>query len=272
VIADEKYEVAKINYGKGFVSGHNSLKIASFAQEFNQTNRTTLSAFSVGMAKVSSGVFNSNSTVDFKIYKINENTGLPGALLKSVKMPMKSLKALTMNFIQLDQPLLISGKYFIGYDLNYSNTNDSVAVYHAMPRTGNDKNRAFCMVNGSWQPFYWVPEINLKTSLLINAYGCGTTFAQASSDTLPAGSKQFMVYYPTDSSYPALFLVNSGKEEFGRVIFYDLTGRKISETERMLTTEPMEISFNQLQSAIYLMAVETTSKREVMKVRIVQRR
>lgn len=177
-----------------------------------------------------------------------------------------------MNFIVLDKPLDISGTYFIGYDLSYNNTSDSVAIMHSMPRATNDLNRAFCRIDNSWQPFYWVPEINMKTSLLINSYGCGTTFAKTDPIPLPAGSNQFRIFYPTDASLGLLYLVNSGNEEFGRVIFYDLMGRKISETQRMLTVGAMELSCAALESSVYFVAIETLNKREVIKVRVIKKR
>ncbi|MEI6277108.1 MAG: hypothetical protein WCP08_14010 [Prolixibacteraceae bacterium] len=268
----EKYELVKINNGKGYVSGHNSLRITSYAQEFDQTEKTTISAFSAGFAKAISGVNNTNSTVEFQFYKINENSGLPGVVLKTIKLPISSLKAGALNFFVLDQPLEITGKFFIGYNINYSNTSDSIALYHAPQRFNNDNNKAFCFVNGSWQPFYWVPEINLKTSLLINAYGCSTTFAQTPPAPVPVGNSQFKVYYPTDFTTNLLYLVNTGKEEYGRVIFYDIMGRKISENERMLTTTPMELNCSALESSVYCIAVETSSKREVMKVKVIRSR
>ena len=272
VTPSEKYEIGKIKDGKGYISGHNSLRITSYAQEFDQTDKTTLSAFSVGLAKASSSVNNSNSTVDFQFYKINENTGLPGVLLKSVKLPISSLKAQAMNFFELDQPLTITGKYFIGYTINYGNLTDTVALYHAPQRFSIDNNKAFCFINGGWQPFYWVPEINLKSSLLINAYGCSTTFAQTQPNPNPVGNNQFKIYYPTDAALDLIYLINSGKEEYGRVIFYDLLGRKISESERMLTTTPMELSLGGLESSVYCIAVETSSKREIMKARVIRSR
>ncbi len=272
VLAGEKYESAKVLNGKGYVSGHNSFRITGYAQAFNLTKKTTLSAFSVGFAKAISVVNNSNSIVDFQIYSLDENTGMPGAILKTVKMPIKSLKTQTMNFVVLDQPLLITGKYFIGYDLNYSNTTDTVAVYHSMPRTSNDLNQAFCKVNSTWEPFYWVPEINLKTSLLINSYGCNTIYEQVTPVPIPTGSSQFKVYYPNDPTLNILYLINTGKEEFGRVIFFDLLGRKISETQRMLTIEPMALDCSQINSAVYCISVETISNREVLKVKVNRRR
>ncbi len=270
VLPDEKYELAKLANGRGYISGHNSLRTTSYAQEFKTTEKTTLSAFSVGVAKAITGVNNSNSIVDFQIYSINESTGVPGTLLKSVQMPIKSLRAAAMNFVVLDQPLTIAGKYFIGYTINYSNSSDTVAIYSSVPRAGSDQNRAFCVVGGLWEPFYWIPEINLKTSLLINAYGCGTTFAQSNPTPTPIGDKQFKVYYPIDPALNVFYLINSGKEEYGRVSIYDMLGRKISESQRMLTTTPMEIGSDQMGSSVYFVAVETLTKREVMKVKVIR--
>ena len=272
VVPDEKYEILKVTNGRGYISGHNSLRIASYAQEFNTTEKTTLSAFSAGFGKAVTGAGNSNSTVVFQIYKVNENTGIPGSILKSIKVQIGSLKTDAMNFFVLDQPLDITGKFFIGYDINYNNTTDTVAVYHSVPRTSSDLNKAYCVMSGNWEPFYWIPEINLKTSLLINAYGCGTTFVQPNPDPTPDGVSQFKVYYPTDPLLNLLYLVNTGTEEFGRVAFYDMAGRKISEIQRMLTNSPMELNCSNLGSAVYCVAVETLSKKEVIKVKIIRSR
>jgi hypothetical protein len=272
VLLDEKYGLVKVTNGRGYISGHNSMRITSYAQEFNTTEKTTLSAFSVSFAKAITGVNNSNSSVTFQIYAVNENSGTPGTVLKTIKMPIKSLKTQSANFLELDKPLDVTGKYFIGYDINYNNTSDTVAVYTAAPRATSDKNRAFCLMDGSWEPFYWVPEINTKTSLLINSFGCGTKFVPATPDPVPSGNSQFKVYYPNDPSLDILYLINTGKEEFGRIIFYDLMGHKISETQRVLTTTPMELSCSNLESSVYCIAVETISTREVIKVKVIRTR
>lgn len=269
---DEKYEAAKITNGRGYVSGHNSMRITSYAQRFDQTEKTTLSAFSVGIAKAITGVNNWNSVVNFQIYQMDENTGMPGATLETVQVPIKSLKSKYSHFVELSQPIEITGKYFIGYDINYNNSSDTVAVYHSPTRATSDLNKAYCKIDNVWQPFYWVQEINLKTSLLINTYGCATTFAQTNPDPVPIGPNQFKVFYPNDGTPNLLYMVNTGAEEFGRIIFYDLLGRKISETQRMLTAEPMELSYNMTSSAVYFIAVETISKKEVIKVKVIRNR
>lgn len=270
VTGDEKYVLAKVNNGRGYVSGHNSYRVASYAQEFYQTDKTTLSAFSVAFAKASTGANNGNSVVNFQIYQMNESTGTPGTILKTIQVPISSLKSADNNFIPLDKPLDITGTYFIGYDINYSNSSDTVAVYHSVARATSDLNRAFCKIDNEWQPFYWVPEIGIRTSLLISSYGCGTTFAQAPNPPVQIGDKQFRVYYPTNSSSNLLYLVNSGKTEYGRISFYDIMGRKISETTRILTTEPMELDCSHLGSAVYLVEISTIEKREVIKVKVIR--
>ncbi len=272
VMAAETYELTKMVGGRGYVSGHNYLRINSYAQEFDKTDLTTISAFSVGLAKAVSVVNNSISNVSFQFYAVNEATGLPGELLKTVKIPIRSLKADAMNFVALDKPIQVKGKYFIGYDINYGNAGDTIAVYNAAPRKSSDLNNAYCLKGGTWEPFYWIPEINLKTSLLINSYGCGSTFSPLDPEPTPVGATQFKIYYPNNPGLNILYLVNTGKEEYGRVIFYDLSGHKLSEEQRMLTTTPMELNCSQLRSSVYFVAVETISKKEVLKARVIRGR
>jgi hypothetical protein len=51
-----------------------------------------------------------------------------------------------------------------------------------------------------------------------------------------------------------------------------MLGRKVSETQRMLTVGAVELNIGWMESSVYFVAVETLTKREVIKIRIIRKR
>jgi len=267
-VIGEKYILQNVsNSSGGFKTGHNILKIASYAERFAKTQQTLLSSVSIGVAKLSSALTSTNSKITLKVYQEDIQSGLPGSELISMDLPYSVLSGNKMNHIELLNPILIHDNFFIGFKISYTNATDTFAVYHTPDRLNFSKNDAFAVSNGSWKPFYWIPELGISTSLLINANGCQNTLAV---DTIPSGDgqKKFEVFYPLTSSSHYVLLRNTGAEEYGVISLYDIMGRKLFTEQRMLSITPREVSLQNYQSGTYFLTVETVSARQVIKIRV----
>ena len=249
----------------GYKSGHNGLRINGYAERFGQTTQTLLSSVSIGVAKDTTKVFNQNSNIILKIYQEDIASGLPGNELVSMNLPFSLLSAKKMNHITLDSPIVIKKNYFIGFEINYSNPTDTFAVYHTVARLKNSDNDAFAKYNGAWKPFYWISELGISTSLLINANGCQNTLAINNNPTVGTEQK-FEVLYPLTVNTDYILLRNKGAEEFCVVSLYDILGRKLFTEERLLTTTPKEISMGHYHTGVYFLTVETGSAKQVIKI------
>ena len=267
-VAGEKYTLQSLsNHFGGYKSGHNILKISGYAERFAKTEQTLLSSVSIGVAKVSSKDFNLNSKITLKVYDEDIKSGLPGNELVSMDLPFSLLSGLKMNYIELLNPVVIRNNYFIGFDIYYSNIADTFAVYHTPDRLQLSKNQAFAKSGNSWEPFYWIPELGISTSLLINANGCQNTMAIDNNPPVN-GEAKFEVLYPQSTSADYILLRNNGTEEFGIISIYDIMGRKLFTENRMLTITPKAVPTGQYPSGIYFLTVETVQSRQVIKIKV----
>ncbi|MEI6678861.1 MAG: T9SS type A sorting domain-containing protein [Mariniphaga sp.] len=267
-IAGEKYTLQKIsNLSGGYKSGHNRLKINGYAERFAKTDQTLLSSVSIGIAKISSKVINANSKIKLKVYDEDATSGLPGNELVSMDLPFGILSGAKMNYVELANPILIHNHYFIGFDIDYSNPTDTFAVYHTPDRTQIGGNEAFARYNGSWRPFYVIPELGISTSLLINANGCQNTLAI--DNTPPVNQVQkFEVLYPQPGITNYVLLRNKGSEEYCSISLYDMLGHKLFIEQRMITSTPKAIAVGQYSSGVYFLTVETLHIRQVIKIKV----
>ena len=263
----EQYSLQKMaGQSGGYKAGHNFLKISSYAERFGKTDQTLLSSVSIGVAKITSKVFNQNSKIKLKVYGEDPKSGLPGSELVVMDVPFSLMSEKKMNYIQLVNPIVIKNHFFIGFDIDYSNPSDTFAVYQAPDRKQMNKNVVYFKTGGSWKPFYWNPELGISTSLLMNANACQNTFSVINTPTTGDGAK-FEVLYPSVSSNYIL-LRNNGTEEYGIISLYDILGRKFFTEERMLSITPRAVSFENFQSGIYFLSVETLNSRQIIKIRV----
>ena len=262
----EVFTLQKVsNQSGGYKSGHNGLRINGYAERFGKTSRTLLSSVSIGVARVYSTVSNLNSKITMKIYGEDIISGLPGSELIVMDLPFSLLSEKKMNHIVLDNPIVIQKNYFIGFDINYSNPTDTFAVYHTVGRLKNSANDAFARYNGSWKPFYWIPELGISSSLLINANGCQNTLAIDNTPTVDEALK-FEVLYPLTVNTDYILLRNKGAEEYCVVSLYDILGHKLFTGERLLSNTPKEISMAHYHTGVYFLTVETVSAKQVIKI------
>ena len=266
--AGEKFTLQPLaNKSAGFKTGHNTIKITSYAERFGKTDQTLLSSVSIGVAKVSSVVFNQNSKITLKVYNQDTKTGLPGTEIVTMELPYSLLSENKMNHIDLLNPVVIQNNYFIGYDINYLNAADTFAVYMTPDRVQKSKNRAFAKTSGGWIPFYWIPELGISGSLLINANGCQNTLSVDDNPTIDEEAK-FEVLYPQTATTNYIMLRNKGTEEYGVISLYDILGRKFFTEERMITSTPQEVSLMHYRSGVYFLSIETANARQVIKIMV----
>jgi len=265
----ENYTLQKLtNQTGGYISGQNYLKITDYAERFGQTQQTLLSAVSLGVAKSVSPLNNQHSNVRIQVFEENPANGLPGQELVTMNLPLNLLSPAKMNHIQLENPLVIKGTYYIGYEIDYTNSTDTFAVYHTPDRIKINNDKAFAKINGFWKPFYWIPEIGISTSLLINAHGCESTLSNGENPNPGNDVNKFQVLYPQTGISNYVYLRNTGTEEFAVITIYDILGKKISIQEQILTSTPRIISLENHNSGIYFLTVETVSGKQVIKIRI----
>ncbi len=265
----EEYSLQQIgNTSGGYTSGHNYLKLQNYAEKFTQTDQTLISAISFGVAKALSPVNNSHSLIKLQVFEEDSVSGLPGKELISSDLPLNLLSAQKMNFITLDNPTVIKGKYFIGYQIDYTNPTDTFAVYQTTDRQKLSQNKAFALENGYWKPFYAVSGIAKPASLLIDSHGCESILAEGGTPTPGTEANKFQVLYPQTGITDYIYLKNKGTEEYVKINLYDISGRKLFIKQQNVTSTPQMISLENYSSGIYFLTIESQEGTQVIKIRI----
>ncbi len=268
-LTGERFLLQKTKDGKGYLTGTNRLDITEYAEKFSQTKKAYVYSISVGIAKKTILAPNSEAYAVFSIKNEDSSNGMPGETLSSQRIPLSALDAERMNFIEFDHPVPVTGSYFVAMEINNTNVGDTIALYHAANRVNIRQNFAYAKIKENWFPFYWIPELGIKTSLLIDVHGCENELADELPPVTNPDGKRFSVYYPGNQADDYLYLVNAGDEEFGTLTIYDISGRKLSVTQRMFTKSPLMVSVGELPGAgVYLFAVETLNTNQVLKVHI----
>jgi len=268
--AGEEYSLQKAGNtdNGGYTSGHNFMKIQNYAERFQQTKQTLLSAISVGVAKAISPATNAHSLITMQIFSEDTVSGLPGEKLLSMDVPINLLTAQKMNFINLDNPIVIKGRYFIAYQIDYTNPADTFAVYQTSNRTKLDQNKAFAFDNGYWKPFYAVSAIGKPASLLIDSHGCESILDEGGTPTPGPEVNKFQVLYPQTGISDYIYLKNNGTEEYVKINLYDISGKKLFIKQQNITSTPQMISLESYSSGIYFLTIESLEGTQVIKIRI----
>ncbi len=267
--AGETFTLQSIgNTSGGFLTGHNYLKINSYAEKFTQTTQTLLSAVSLGIAKAESSSGNQYSNIKLQVFKEDSVYGLPGDELVSMNLPLNLLSPEKMNFISLDNPMIVKGNYFVGYEINYTNIADTFAVYNTPDRKNISKNKVYAKQNGYWKPVYSIPEIGISSSLLINSHGCESILSNIVNPPSDNEVNKFQVLYPQSGISNYVYLKNNGIEEYVKITLYDIMGKKLFIINQMVTDVPRVISMENYNSGVYFMTIESQGGVQVIKIRI----
>ena len=272
---DTLFKVSK--QSGGYKTGHNYMGVTSYAEQFTKTKQTLLSSVSIGIAKMVSK--STSSKITLKVYDESTTSGLPDTELYSMDLPYSVLSAQCMNNIELANPVVVHDQYFIGFDLNYSTSTDTFAVYCAPDRGQQSKNYAFAFLSGGWKPFYGITQLGISTSLLINANGCQNS---AATDTVPKTiitNKYVVIYqqtglviYQQTGENDNIMVQNTGTEQLSTISLYDILGRKVYQDHHLFLNTPAALLTGQLPTGVYFLTIETGQSRQIMKIRVINSR
>lgn len=264
----EKYVKQKLSDNSGYITGKNSLGITAYAEKFDQSTQAELQAVAIAFSQAATSPISLGRYFNLNVYDADPTTGLPNNIIATQSVAISSLQDSSMNYIPLTNPITTTGTFYVGYDLDYNNIQDSIAVFNAPARDAvtNGVNTAYAFYNGAWVPFSQISSIGINTSLLIKAHACSVLGLDVVDTNLH--DKQFEVYYPTGGLNNYVYLQNNGPEGNAVVSIMDMMGRTLHQEVRYLTNEPVKVSIGNHNSGIYFIAVKTDKVREVMKVRL----
>jgi hypothetical protein len=224
----------------GTLSGHNSLGLTKFAEKFVSSGTMLLSSVFINFAKVTG-----EQTWSYLTLKIWEGSSYPEVERYSKVLLFRDLQSDKRNYIALDSTIKVSGIFFVGYEISYSNPNDTIAVYQSANR-GNNRPSSMYVFDNEWRNVNSVDGVNMSSSLAVGVVGCYGAIRQPEFYKLslfPNPCRNFL-----NIELPSGIVVNS-------IDCYDSMGRRVTVLFDH-DESTMTIRFN-LPSGLYFLKINT---------------
>lgn len=133
--------------GNGYISGHNSLGITLYAEQFTGIQSASIKGVYIMPGQ---SVKSSTQTIDLIIWE--GNTEPDNIVKRESDIALNTLPENEEAYIEFDQEVEVEGTFFVGYEIDYSQASiDSFAVYHSAGDNSKVVNTMMLKENGSWQ-------------------------------------------------------------------------------------------------------------------------
>ena len=146
--------------------------IYNFGERFANSDSITID--SIGFyAYIVNSATPSTSSVTVKIYS-ESASGAPDALLASQSITYASVTPMAENYIALNNPVDVTGNYFVVFTLNSTPTTDTFSILSTAVRTPNT---AWVMYNNTWYQLgnlFTSNSAALNTTMYIYTHACPT--------------------------------------------------------------------------------------------------
>lgn len=147
----------------GWISGHNASRITQFAEKFVSPASLQLPGIFLNVAKAYAA-----QPLSYIKLKVWEGDATPLNEKYSKIIFIKNLIAHNVNYIPFDSLVKLNGNFFVGYELNYENPLDSVAVYTSSTATATSA----YVYSGTWQSLDESLDLKEPVSLAIGILEC----------------------------------------------------------------------------------------------------
>jgi hypothetical protein len=147
VESGESPAVEYYNGGNGYISGHNSLGVTLYAEQFTGIQSASIKGVYIMPGQ---SVKSSTQTIDLIIWEGNAE---PDNIVKRESdIALNTLTEDEEAYIEFDQEVEVEGTFFVGYEIDYSQASiDSFAVYHSAGDNSKVVNTMMLKENDSWQ-------------------------------------------------------------------------------------------------------------------------
>ncbi|MFH2141599.1 MAG: PKD domain-containing protein [Bacteroidota bacterium] len=232
----------------GYFPGHNGYTIRAYADKFTNYTFSQINGVLVPVVKASSA--SAGAKVRFIIWDVDTN-GFPGNELTYKDVLISSFSPYIYHSVMFDNPAIVNGSFFVGYQLYYNTPVDTFVTY--MIDRGQGGKNTMVVKKGTWKYPYQVTGDTLNASSSIELIGCLVKVDEINDVT------EILIYpQPSDYIINVEFLDNY--YSIRDIRLYDLLGRQqvlnIVEKEK----QKMKINVSGIPSGIYILKISTGDK------------
>lgn len=234
----------------GYIAGHSSQRIRSFATYFDRYTFNQIESLIVPISQVS--YLSSNSYMEFCIWESNGNIPSVEPIAKK-KVYLRDLRAGQSNEIIFDQPVQVDGPFYAGFKINYPDVNadnisDDVFVGYVITNRGNDPdlNNMYFYHSNVWKTTNQL--YGFSSALLIKPYSCLV-------DVLETLTSDNIEIYPNPTYGVVNILVTEGNFKNFNIEVYDALGRKYNVKYSNISSYEYSMDMSNCPQGMYLIKV-----------------
>jgi len=202
----------------GKIGGHNGQKTRIYAEKFDQFSFDQINRILVPVVTSEYGEYNSYVT----FYVWDGSTTYPEEVLFEKRIFLRDIPDNFVFPIELSTPIVVNGPFFIGYKINYVDTNgddisDDNFVVSIAPDRGTGINTLYVQTNSTWNTA--TEKFGVVTSSAISAEACIV-------DIEDFETENNIEIYPNPANN--IININTGDITFGTEIqiqIFDQTGK-----------------------------------------------
>jgi lysyl endopeptidase len=245
-------EIKYLPDGSGFWTGINSLQVTDVAERYDEL----ISGLIYGVYIVpGKNYVSGDGSINVNIWSGGEK---PGILLSQKSNFFISNRNQKEVLVMFDEPVPVSGPFFVGYEVDYSAPIDSFGVYQAVDANGKNSFYVNEPVNG-WEAYNTLSG-NVSSAMWMDVLVGKAVFCDTSSVDNPG----LFVLAPNPAVYYVdIFSLDAGS---GIVTIYDMSGRALIKKRVAFSDNKARIDFNRrLPGGTYLLQIEYDNRKVVYK-------
>lgn len=245
--------------GSGYISGHNSSGITTYAESFSGVMSATLKGVYLMVGESTSG---SSQTIDVLVW---EGTSEPEDLVvRKEGITLNALGEDEETYVEFDSDVNVEGQFFVGYEIDYSGSPiDSFAIYHSAEGSEKSVNTMMVKESGNWDmatEVFGGDNKSLWIDVLAEMVVLGDTQIVTEEDDEisiypnPVGSDN-VVYIDVSGSYVDSYSV------------VDLNGRiLIAKDVLSASDDVLSVNLEGIPTGVYIVKIKLESKDVVKKL------
>jgi hypothetical protein len=232
--------------GDGYWSGHNTGGYTQFAEKYSISQAAKLHGFYVNVAKAFES--STGSTVTFLVWDGNFE---PNTMLASKAIPINYFLENSMNYVEFDQVIDVPQNFYVGFEINYF-YEDTFAVFQEDDTTMN----TFELGNGSsWSDFNDLYPQNKPSALCLMPVICGASIDTSVMPDVETGS-----LFPNPTTGKVSFYYNDNTIKAIVLKVFDLSGRTVFISEKIMVTGYFEADLSRLGYGVYIAQIIENDK------------
>ncbi len=235
----------------GYLGGHNSDRITTYADKFEYYTFNEISSIIVPILKLE--YTNDNEYITFITW--DGNDPVPTTILSEQKVYLKNLRENYYQEINFATPLRVDGPFYLGYRIRYT-ANENIVIGLSNNRGYGRKNTLFVMKDSTWMS---VPDAydGISTSTGIKVASC---LVGIEDDEFTEN----VIIYPNPCNTMLNIENTYGFEKNDFVEIFDNLGRLVYSNNN-LSGYNLEINVNNLPVGTYITRMFTHGKISVEK-------